>query len=189
MYGVVHWPRPQRETGSGHGVRRGAEPGPDRTPDRPGLTPKAAICWCWPATPRDMAGCPASSAPLSCAGGQKGRPVYDETGLVDGAPGGTGWCSPAAARARCRRRWTARPDGSGDGTEQADRHVRPRQRRVDSSTTTSHSTMPATTRCSTWPGGQESAWWRRTTCTTQLPPMPRWRRCSRQCGPAAVWTT
>ena len=53
-------------------------------------------------------------------GARRASPIYDGVELGGGRTATTGWCSPAAARARCPRRW------SSDGPAAAARELRPR---------------------------------------------------------------
>ena len=129
-----------------------------RAAERRSPTRRATTCWCWPATPRGTAGSAGRSARPSWRR-EKGRPVYDLDELRRARTAATGWCSPAAARARCRaalvarpgptrppRSWTSWSAGSAATTWWS-----------SCGTTATRSTAPATTRWPSWPAPPASA--------------------------------
>ncbi len=101
-----------------HRVRGRAEHGPVRAAERcrgpGGRAPAAAR----PRTARGTGRCAARSPPPSCAARRRGARSTTWT-RSSRTPRGMSWCSPAAARARCRGRWSAtgprRPPRSWSG--------------------------------------------------------------------------
>ena len=96
-----------------HAGRTLRSPPASASPTRPART-----CSPWPATRTATPGCRRTISTAHLRGGAKGRPVYDARRARRGAPTGTGWCSPAAARARSgtrsiRRRHRRRPARAG----------------------------------------------------------------------------
>ena len=116
FYGVVRFAEAAAAHGVPHGLRRRAVARPARAAERRTPTRRAATCWCWPATPRATAGCAARSARPSCAGGEKGRPVYDLDELA-GAHGGplAGAHRLPQGRGAGRRCADGRPGRAADG--------------------------------------------------------------------------
>ena len=154
FYGVVRFAEAARAVGPAHGVRRRAHrSGCTRAAERRAPIPRAATCWCWPATPWATPGWPGPSAAAQLAG-EKGSAAatLDELTELAGASGrgATGSCSPAAARARCRPR--SRPTGPAAAARAARRAGRrgsgATTSRSSCGTTATRSTRPATT---PWP--------------------------------------
>ena len=96
--------------------------------ERRSPTPRAATCWCWPATRRATAACAGPSARAQLAGGEKGKPTHRRSpssarlhgghwqvltgcrkGAVPAALVATGPAAAAARAARAGRRLRARP--------------------------------------------------------------------------------
>ena len=190
FYGVVRFAEAARELRPADHLRRRAVAGAARAAERrarPGRPPPAGARarpgGLRPAVPRHR-------RRRSCAGGEKGRPVYGPGRGRRGAARTTCWCSPAAARARCRRRCSPTGvDAAARGAGPADRAVRRGQRRRGAD----RPRRPVRRRPQRRPrrAGRSAPGCRRsprTTCTTRprrgagWP--PRWPRY----GPGAAWT-
>ena len=116
---------------------RTAPTGPGRAAPIPAAGPPGEpTCWCWPATRRATPAWPGPSAGPRWRG-EKGAPRTQprragRAGRLRG-DAATGWCSPGAARARCRPRSSA--DGPAAAARELGRLVerlrpRPRGRRA-----------------------------------------------------------
>ncbi len=115
FYGVVRFAEAARELRRAHDLRRGAVARAARAAGRRRRPGGRSTCSCWPAARRATAGSAARSARPSSAAARRAARSTTRTSWPARTTA-TGWCSPAAARARSRPRW---PAGGAAGTDAA----------------------------------------------------------------------
>ena len=114
FYGVVRFAEAARAVGLPHGVRRRADRSAGARGDRRQTGPAARpatgrrhLRRARRATPRATPAWPGPSAAAQLRGREGRAPLRRSTSWpTAGAGAATGWCSPGAARVRCRPRWS-----------------------------------------------------------------------------------
>ena len=180
-------PRPPPSSGSARSSARSCRWG--SPPRRTGWPiPRAATCSCSRATPTGTGGCAARSAPPSSPARRRAARSTTSRRSSPTRPG-TCSCSPAAARARCARRWAAvgappRLSRSVAWSSGSARTTSPSSSPTRRCPRTSRSTTP-------WPASPPTRGCRPSPPPPRTTPRrsgSRWPRRWRRSGPGAAWT-